>query len=176
MLLMIKEMQILLRNYFVIQLAIQLLNYLPHLKDLDQIQYTITTKIFQVCLHLHSNVTEDLVLQLFKDMNIDKAANIIFQENFYGANILAKPISELCNLSIKYSLFPKDCQIAKLKPLFKKTSKRLPKNYHPISLLSLIFKITEKVIHNQTQAFLDKNKILYRFQSGFGKQPFISKQ
>ena len=124
-------------------------------------------------------MTEDHVLQLLKDMTVDKAAGIDNLSGKFlkdGANILAKPISELCNLSIKYSLFPKDCQIAKLKPLFKKTSKRLPKNYHPISLLPLIFKITEKVIHNQTQAFLDKNKILYRFQSGFGKQPFISKQ
>ena len=60
-----------------------------------------------------SNETEDLVLQLLKDMNIDKAAGIdnlsgkILKD---GANILAKPISELCNLSIKYS-FPTDCEI-----------------------------------------------------------------
>ena len=74
-------------------------------------------------------------------MNIDKAAGIddlsekILKD---GANILAKPISELCNLSIKFSLFPTDCQIAKLKPLFKKGSTTLPKNYRPISLLLLI--------------------------------------
>ena len=55
-------------------------------------------------------------------------------------------------------------------------STTLPKNYCPISLLHLIFNIIKKVIYDQTQAFLDKNKILYRFQSGFGKQPFISKQ
>ena len=48
-----------------------------------------------------------------------------------GANILAKPISEIYNLSIKYSLFPIDRQIAKLKPLFKKGSTTLPKNYLP---------------------------------------------
>ena len=35
-----------------------------------------------------------------------------------GANILAKPIFELCNLSIKFSLFSTDCQIAKLKTTF----------------------------------------------------------
>ena len=105
-------------------------------------------------------------------MNIDKAAGI---DNLSGkflkdeANILAKPISELLNLSLKYSLFPTDCQIAKLKPLFKKVSKTLPKNYRPISLLPLIYKIIEKVIHNLTQAFLDENKIFYRFQSGFRK-------
>ena len=82
-----------------------------------------------------SNVTEDLVLQLLKGMNIDKAASIDnLSENFLkdGANILAKTISELYNLSIKDSLFPTDCQIAKLKALFKKGSTTFPKNYRPI--------------------------------------------
>ena len=118
-------------------------------------------------------MTEDHVLQLLKDMYVDKATGIdnlsgIFLKD--GANILAKPISELCNLSIKYSVFPKDCPIAKLKPLYKKGSTTLPKNYRPISLLPLISKIIEKVVHDQTQAYLDENnKILYRFQSGFRK-------
>ena len=80
-----------------------------------------------------------------------------------------KPISELYNLSIKYSFFPKDCQIAKLKPLYKKGSTTLPRNYRPILLLPLISKIIEKVIHDQTRAFLDENNILYRFQSRFRK-------
>ena len=48
-----------------------------------------------------SNVTENFVLNLLKDMNIDKAAGIDnlsgkFLKN--GANILAKPIS-------KYAIF-----------------------------------------------------------------------
>ena len=115
---------------------------------------------------------ENLVLKLLNDMTIDKAAgidNISAKFLKDGANVLAKPISEVCNLSIKYSIFPTDRQIAKLKPLFKKGSTTLPKNYRPISLLPLISKIIEKVIHDQTQAFLDENKILYRFQSGFRK-------
>ena len=59
-----------------------------------------------------SHVTEDLILQLLKDMNMDKADGI---DNLSGkflkdeGNILAKPISELCNLSIKCSLFLTDC-------------------------------------------------------------------
>ena len=73
---------------------------------------------------------------------------------------------------MKYSVFPKDCQIAKLKPVYKKGSLTLPKTYRPISLLLLISKIIEKVIHDQTQAFLDEKKILYRFQSGFRKHFF----
>ena len=99
-------------------------------------------------------------------MNVDKATGIDNLSGKFlkdGANILAKPFSELCNLSIKYSVFPKDCQIAKLKPLYKKGS---------TTLLPLISKIIEKVIHGQTQAYLDENKILYRFQSTFRKHFF----
>ena len=33
----------------------------------------------------------------------------------------------------------------------------------------MISKIREKIIHNQTQSFLDENKILYTYQSGFRK-------
>ena len=119
-----------------------------------------------------SNVTEDLVFKLLNDVNPDKAAGIDNLSGKFlkdGSSILARPISKICNLSIKYSLFPTDCQIAKLKPLFKNGSTTHPKNYRPMSLLSLISKIIEKVIHDQTQEFLDANKILYKFQSGFRK-------
>ena len=69
-----------------------------------------------------SNVTEDLVLKLLNDVNPDKAAGIDNLSGKFlkdGSSILARPISKICNLSIKYSLFPTDCEIAKLKPLFK---------------------------------------------------------
>ena len=85
-----------------------------------------------------------------------------------GATVLAKPLSQICRLSIKYSTFPNDCKITKWKPLFKRSSKTDPKNYPPILLLPLISKIIEKIIHDQTQNFLDKN-VIYRYQSGFRK-------
>ena len=65
---------------------------------------------------------------------------------------------------MKYLKFPLDCKIAKLKPLYKKGSKTDPKNYLPVSLLPLVSKVIEKVI-----IFLSKNKILYKYQSGFWK-------
>ena len=40
-------------------------------------------------------------------------------------------------------------------------------NYIPISLLPLISKVIEKSIHNQTQDFLQRNGLLYFYQSGF---------
>ena len=69
---------------------------------------------------------------------------------------------------MKRSKFPLDCKIAKLKPLYKKVSKTDPKSYHPVSLLPLVSKVIARVIGNQTENFL-KNKILYKYQSGFRK-------
>ena len=87
-----------------------------------------------------------------------------------GADILASPIAQLCNLSISTSSFPDNCKAAKLLPLYKKGCKTDPKNYRPISLLPLVSKVFEKIVHNQTQSFLDENNILYNSQSGFSKK------
>ena len=113
---------------------------------------------------------EENVLKLLKNIDTDKAPgldNLSARFLKDGADVLAKPITQICNLSIKFSIFPIKWQIAKLKPLFKKGSTTLPKNYCPISLLSIISKIIEKVIHDQTQTYLNENKILFKFQSGF---------
>ena len=101
-----------------------------------------------------------------KSAGIDDLAGRFLKE---GAPVLASPITDLINQSISLSLFPDDCKIAKLKPLYKKDAKTKPKNYRPISLLPLISKIMERIIHDQTQVFLDKNKILFTYQSGFRK-------
>ena len=117
-------------------------------------------------------VSEETVLKHLQDLDETKAAGL---DNLSGkllkdaATVIAKPISQICNLSIKYSIFPSDCKIAKLKPLFKKVSRTDPQNYRPISLLPLDSKIIEKVIHNKTKCFLDKNDIIYRYLSGFRK-------
>ena len=116
--------------------------------------------------------THAVVLKLLEDLNPSKSAgldNIAGKFLKEGASILASPLTDLCNLSISLSSFPDECKVAKLKPLYKKETKTKPKNYRPISLLPLISKIIEKIIHNQTQSFLDENKILYTYQSGFRK-------
>ena len=106
------------------------------------------------------------------EMNTDKAAGIDDLAGIFftdGAKVLSKPITDLINLSITLSSVPDSSKIAKLKPLLKKGSKLEPKIFRPISLLSLISKVLERVIHDQTQSYLSKNNILYNYQSGFRK-------
>ena len=42
-----------------------------------------------------------------------------------------------------------------------------PINYRPFSLLPLISKVQERVIHDQTNTFLKEKNLLYNYQSGF---------
>ena len=117
-------------------------------------------------------VSEETVVKYLQDLDEKKAAGLDNLSSKFlkdGATALAKPISQSCNLSIKYSIFASDCKIAKLKPLFQKSLKTDPKNYRPISLLPLLSKIIEKVVHDQTLRFLQKNDIIYRYQSDFRK-------
>ena len=117
-------------------------------------------------------VQPNTISKLLKSCNVNKAAGIAnvfgrFLKN--GADVLGIPITQICNLSIKLSHFPKDCKVAKLKPLYKKGTKTDPKNFRPISLLPIVSKIFEKVIHEQTMEYLTDNNILYKYQSGFRK-------
>ena len=112
------------------------------------------------------------ISDLLKNCDIDKTAGIDdlsgrFLKN--GADILTMPITQICNLSIKFSHFPKDCKVAKIKLLYKKGTKTDPNNFRPISLLPIVSKIIEKVIHDQTMNYLTKNNLLYRYQSGVRK-------
>ena len=118
------------------------------------------------------STTEGYLFNILKNVEVTKAAGSDqISGKFFndGARILAKPISELCNLSMVLGRFPDACKIAKVKPLSKKGSKTDPSNYRPISLLPLLSKVFERVIFNQTEKFLSLNKVLYDYQSGFRK-------
>ena len=112
------------------------------------------------------------ISNLIKSCDINTAAGIddlsgIFLKD--GADILIMPIIQTCNLSIKFFHFPRDCKVEKLNPVYNKGTKTDPKNSRPISLLPIVSKIVEKVIHDQTMNYITKNNVLYRYQSGFCK-------
>ena len=66
-----------------------------------------------------------------------------------------------------FNTFSSKYKIAKIKPLFKKGITIEAKNYRPISLLILIPKVIEKTIYDQTQDYLQRNELVYIYQSGF---------
>ena len=163
-----------LKSFFA-NLAKNLVNSLPAQTNefgIDSVdRYYANLKVKKQTFHLQPTSYE-VVLKLLEEVNPSKAVGIDKISGRFlkdGAAVLTDPIKNLCNLSIRLSQFPEKCKIAILKPLFKKGSKLEAKNYRPISLLPLISKIFEKIIHNQTQEYLDRNEILFKFQSGFRK-------
>ena len=46
---------------------------------------------------------------------------------------------------------------------------KAPSSYRLISLISVVCKLMEKMVNNHLVFFLEKNNLLYKFQSGFRK-------
>ena len=112
------------------------------------------------------------ILKILKEFKTSKATGVDDRAGRFfndGSNVLCTPIAKICNLSIKLACFPDKCKVAKIKPLHKKGLKTDPKNFRPTSLLPLISKIIERIIHDQTMNFLSDSNVLYKYQSGFRK-------
>ena len=87
--------------------------------------------------------------------------------------VLAPILAHLYNLSFQKSEYPDLLKIAKVIPIFKKSNeeeRQDPGNYRPISLLSALNKLLEKIIYKRLINFIDKNNILYRYQFGFRRR------
>ena len=82
-------------------------------------------------------------------------------------NDISKQLTEIFNLSFSTGSFPSSLKVAKVIPVHKKDSKLLHPNYRPISLLSNIDKIIEKLMHKRLIMFLEQHKILFSQQFGF---------
>ena len=67
-------------------------------------------------------------------------------------------------------VFSSVLKTAKAFPVFKKDSKLDYSNYCPISLLSNIEKILEKLMYKRLYTFLDNKNIIYDLQFGFRQQ------
>ena len=79
-------------------------------------------------------------------------------------------MADLFNLSFLTGVFPSVLKTAKVVPVFKKDSKLDYSNYRPISWLSNIEKILEKLMYKRLYTFLNNNNIIYNLQFGFRQQ------
>ena len=66
---------------------------------------------------------------------------------------MSEPIALLANLSFSTGIFPTNLKTANAIPLFKKDDHMLCSNYRPISLLSNLSKIIERLIHARLTLF-----------------------
>ncbi|MEW8546519.1 MAG: reverse transcriptase family protein, partial [Candidatus Thiodiazotropha sp.] len=80
---------------------------------------------------------------------------------------VVKPLHILINRSLSECTFPTLWKKAIVMPLFKKGSPDTPSNYRPISLISTVGKLMERVVYKHLYNFFHSNNLIYKLQSGF---------
>ena len=73
------------------------------------------------------------------------------------------------NLSLSQGQFITDFRKAKVIPVHKKGQKTNVNNYRLISLLPVLSKILEKIVHNRMYSFLSQSNFFYNLHFGFRK-------
>jgi len=90
----------------------------------------------------------------------------LIKENAY---LLCEPLCYIYNLSLSSGVVPEKFKLAKVVPIYKKGAITQTCNYRPISLLNIFNKLLEKVVYHRLFTFLNKNKVIYKFQFGLRK-------
>ena len=82
--------------------------------------------------------------------------------------VLCFPLKEIINISFATGIYPDKLKLAEIIPVYKnKGDPHLVVNYRPISLLSNINKIFEKLVHERLYCFLELHDCIYELQFGF---------
>ena len=132
--------------------------------------------------NLHTNSDKSVSFYMKQCVNSDIAEKTILElssKNSCGADglstnllkriskIIAPPLCVIINQSLV--IFPDRLKVAKVIILFKKGYDHMFDNYRPISLLSSISKVVEKIVFIQVYDYVSKQKLLYDGQYGFRK-------
>ena len=117
-----------------------------------------------------NEIEPDEVLTILKRIDIKKATDV-FGISPKLVKIAATSIyinlTKKINRSFELGQFPDKLKTAKVIPIHKAESKMITSNYRPISLLPIISKIFEKIMHARIMSFVNKENILYKKQFGF---------
>ena len=123
----------------------------------------------------------------FQSTNQNEIKNIInFMENENGGNnninaktlktlveLLVDHLTHTFNLCIDKAIWPDALKSVDVIPLHISKEKHIANNYRPISLMSNITKVIEKIIHKRIITFINKCDILAKNQYGFMKNKSI---
>lgn len=83
------------------------------------------------------------------------------------ADSICQPLSDLINRIFVTGCCPKVFKTAVVVPIYKSRQKTLATNYRPISLISNLAKVFEKLLHRRICKFLNNHNLLSDNQFGF---------
>lgn len=83
------------------------------------------------------------------------------------APAISTSLTKLFNYSLSQGVFPLEWKQANVMPVPKSGDRHMVNNYRPISVIPVIAKVFESMVHGQLYEYLGRNKILSEEQTGF---------
>ncbi|MCG7867669.1 MAG: hypothetical protein JAY74_15080 [Candidatus Thiodiazotropha taylori] len=115
-------------------------------------------------------IEENEIKDIIENLNPNKAIGPDFISNKMLKGTLhsvTKPLCILFNKILYNRSFPSAWKKSLVLPVYKKDDKTHTSNYRPISLLSNVAKVMERIVFKKIHNFLLSNNIFYKYQSGF---------
>ena len=103
-------------------------------------------------------------LPVKKSSGHDNISNILLKEII---DSIAPALSIVFNKSMVAGEFPNIMKLVEIVPLYKGKKHYLETNYRPISLLTTMSKVLEKIVYQRVDTFLQETGQLYENQFGF---------
>jgi len=131
-------------------------SFMPDLPDLNELELN----------EIHSTLIRDIIKSFTSKGSLDSdGLSTKLLKNI--SNEICGPLAHIFNLSVQQGIFPNKLKRSRTVPIFKSGDPTTCDNYRPISLLSTLSKILEKIISVQLVNHLDRNDLLYKHQYGF---------
>ena len=115
-------------------------------------------------------VEEEDVLALLRGLDPNKATGVdgvsakIIR---VAASGISGSLTSLFNYSLECGMMPSEWKSAHITPVPKGGDSELVKNYRPVSVLPVVAKVFERLVHRQLYEFLQLNNVLQQCQFGF---------
>jgi hypothetical protein len=116
----------------------------------------------------HDEVSKLLSQSPATDCDLDPIPTSLLKQ---CASVLLPTITNIINLSLSSGIFPDQFKSCSVHPLLKKPNLNREDlgNYRPVSHLSFLSKLTERIAKNRLMNHLSSNKLLNSFQSAYLK-------
>ena len=127
----------------------------------------------------YGRAVPDLLLQNTTPEHIQKVIKKLQPKMSYDANGVSSkmikfigeeisiPLAHIFNISLREGVFPEKLKLCRVIPIFKSGNPLECDNFRPISLLSSISKVLEKIVAEKLIAHLLDNDLIYVHQYGF---------
>ena len=117
-----------------------------------------------------TRISEMDVTRLLADLPRDKATgldNIQAQLLKIASPAIANSLAYILNSSLRLGAVPNEWKHARIAAIHKKGPRTDPGNYRPISILPVVSKLLERIVHTQLYQYCIDHNILCLEQSGF---------